>query len=132
MWEIFVWLAQPTICWHFACLQMSTLFLFVSLLEHYQCFPLENVCVIFVPWSISRNTVPWGVFSNTLPREQELFLLVWSLKIMPFNIIPVASEYQEIHIVMNIDNVKINTRMMREWPISKQAHMGSCKKLGLL
>ena len=53
---------------------------------------------------------------------------------MPFNIIHVASEYQEVHPngVVNIANDKINTRMMREWPIFKQAHMGSCKKTGLL
>ena len=53
---------------------------------------------------------------------------------MSFNIIPVASEYQEIHpySVVNIDNVKINTTMMREWPIFKQAHMGSCQKPGFL
>ena len=44
---------------------------------------------------------------------------------MPFNIIPVASEYQEIHpySVVNVSNIKINTKMMREWPIFKQAHL---------
>ena len=33
---------------------------------------------------------------------------------MSFNIIPVASEYQEIHpySVVNVSNVKINTKMM--------------------
>ena len=77
--------------------------------------------MIFVLWSIKRNTVPWGVFPNTLPREQELYLFILSLKIMPFNIIHVASEYQEIHPygVVNIENVKINTRMMREMQIFK-------------
>ena len=42
---------------------------------------------------------------------------------MSFNIIPVASEYQEIHpySVVNVSNIKINTKMMREWPIFKQA-----------
>ena len=46
---------------------------------------------------------------------------ILSLKIMSFNIIPVASEYQEKHPygVENIDSVKINTTMMREWPILK-------------
>ena len=98
-------------CWHFACLQMSTFCLFVSLLEHYQCFPRKDVCVIFVLGSVSRNTVPRVVFPNTLPREQEVYRIVCSLKIMSFNIIPVATEYQEIHpySVVNIDNVKINT-----------------------
>ena len=44
---------------------------------------------------------------------------------MSFNIIPVASEYQEIHpySVVNVSNIKINTKMMREWPIFKQAHL---------
>ena len=55
---------------------------------------------------------------------------------MSFNIIPVATEYQEIHpyrlSVVNIYNVKIKTTMMREWPIFKQAHMGSCQKPGFL
>ena len=53
---------------------------------------------------------------------------------MSFNIIPVATEYQEIHpySVVNVSNVKINTKMMREWPIFKQAHMGSCQKPGFL
>ena len=59
--------------------------------------------------SVSRNTVSRGVFPNTHPREQE------------GHVIPVASEYQEIHPygVVNIDNVKINTRMMREMQIFK-------------
>ena len=44
---------------------------------------------------------------------------------MSFNIIPVASEYQEIHSysVVNVSNIKINTKTMREWPIFKQAHL---------
>ena len=33
---------------------------------------------------------------------------------------------------MDVNNVKINTNMMREWPIFKQVHMGSCQKPGLL
>ena len=121
-------------CWHFACLQMSTLCLLVSLLERYQCFPREDVCLIFVLGSVSRNTVPREVFPNTLAREQEVYAKILSLMIMSFNIIPVANEYQEIHSfgAVNIDNVKINTTMMREWPIFKQAHMGSCQKPGFL
>ena len=69
-----------------------------------------------------------AVFPNTLSREQELYLFI-SLKTMPFNIILVASEYQEIYPygVVNIDNAKISTTMMNELPIFKQAHMGSCK-----
>ena len=95
---------------------MSTLCLFVSLLEPYQCFPREDVCLIFVLGSVSRNTVPRGVFPNTLAREQEVYWKILSLKIMSFN----------------IDNVKINTSMMREWPIFKQVPMGSCQKPGFL
>ena len=33
--------------------------------------------------------------------------------------------------MVNIENVKINTRMMRELSIFKQAHMGSCPTPGL-
>ena len=117
-------------CWHFACLQMSTLWLFISLLEHYQCFPHEDVCLIFILGSVSRNTVPRGVFPNTLAREQEVCWKILSLKIMSFNIIPVASEYQEKHPygVENIDSVKINTTMMREWPILKKRAHGFMSK----
>ena len=105
-------------CWHFACLQMSTLCLFVSFLEHYQCFPRKDVCLIFVLGSVSRNTVPREVFPNTLVREQEVYWKILSLMIMSFNIIPVASGYQDIHpySAINIDSVKINTSliMMKE------------------
>ena len=46
---------------------------------------------------------------------------------MFFNIIPVATEHQKMHpySVVNIDI----TKMMREWPIFKQARMGSCKAM---
>ena len=47
---------------------MSTLCLFASLLEHCQCFPREDVCLIFALESASRNTVPRKIFPNTLPR----------------------------------------------------------------
>ena len=66
---------MSALCWHFACLQMSTLCKFVSLMEHYQCFPSEDMCLIFVLGSVSRNTVPWGVFPNTPPREQECHVI---------------------------------------------------------
>ena len=70
-------------CWHFSCLQMSTFCLFVSLLEHYQCFPRKDVCLIFVLGSVSRNTVPGEVFPNTVPREQEVYwMILWSLLII--------------------------------------------------
>ena len=39
----------------------------------YQCFPHEDVYLIFVLRSVSRNTVPREVFPNTLPREQEVY-----------------------------------------------------------
>ena len=79
-------MAQPAICWHFACFQMSTFCLLVSLLERYQCFPREDVCLIFVLGSVSRNTVPREVFPNTLVREQEVYWKILSLMIMSFNI----------------------------------------------
>ena len=52
----------------------------------------------------------WGVVPNTLPREQEVYWIILSLKIMSINTIPIASEYQEIYpySVVNIDNVKVN------------------------
>ena len=57
----------------------------------------EDVCLISVQWSVSRNAVPWEVFPNTFPREQGVYWIIWSLNIVLFNIIPVASEYQELH-----------------------------------
>ena len=64
------------------------------------------MCVIFVLWSIKRNTVPWGVFPNTLPWEQEVHHVLDNM-IFEDHVI----QYQEIHpySVVNIDNVKINT-----------------------
>ena len=112
---VHVWLVQP-MCWNYLpanvyilpiCIVAGALSIFYM--------RREDVCLISVQWSVSRNTVPWGVFPNTLPREQGVYWIIWSLNIMLFNIIPVASEYQEIHPygVVNIDNVKINTTMMR-------------------
>ena len=72
----------------------------------YQCFPHEDVCLIFVLGSVSRNTVPRGVFPNTLPREQEVYHVLDNM-IFEDHVI----QYQEVHTysVVNIDNVKINT-----------------------
>ena len=41
----------------------------------YQCFPHEDVCLIFVLGSVSRNTVPRAVFPNTVPRDQGVYLV---------------------------------------------------------
>ena len=86
-------------CWHIACLEMSILCLFVSLTEHFQCFPSEDVCLIFVLWECIKKYCLKGVISQYTPEEQE------------GHAIPVASEYQEIHPynVVNVSNVKINT-----------------------
>ena len=53
----------------------------------------------------------YPVLPNTHPRKQEGHVI--------------ASEYQKIHpnSVVDVNNVKINTKMMREWPIFKQAHL---------
>ena len=90
---------------------MSTLSLSASLLEHCQCFPREDVFLIFAQGSVSGNTVPGAVFDNTLPREQGVYWIIWYLLIISFDIIPVASDYQEIHLysAMTICSVKINT-----------------------
>ena len=74
-------------------------------------------------WNFAWNTVPRGVFPNPLPREQEVYWIFMIFEDHSFNITPVASEYKEIHpySVVNIDIVKINTTMMREWPILKKA-----------
>ena len=129
----FILLLQP-IYWHFACLQMSTLWLFISLLEHYQCFPHEDVCPIFILGSVSRNIVPRAIFPNTLPREQWVYFIMWSFEIILFAIVPVASEYQEIHLysATNIESVKINTSviMTRECilHVSEERQQGSKSK----
>ena len=85
---------------------MSTLCLFASLQEHYQCFLREDVCLI-----ISRNTVPRAIFSSTPPREQGVYGYYG-------HIAPVASKYEEIYpySAMNMGSVKIHTSLiiMRE------------------
>ena len=82
-----------------------------SLLEQSQCFPRKGVFLIFALRSVSGNTVPGAVFANTLPRKQGLYWIILSLLIISFDIIPVASDYQEIHpySAMTICSVKINT-----------------------
>ena len=70
---LFIWFLQP-MCWHFACLRMSTLCLSVLLLEHFQCFPHEDV--FNIPPNVSR-----AVFPNTLPWEQGLYCATWSREI---------------------------------------------------
>ena len=96
----------------------------------YLCSLILDTCMYdarMVHASMMRN------FSVTEGRMDEQGDSRSRMKIMSFNIIPVANEYQEIHPfgALNIDNVKINTTMMREWPIFKQ-HMGSCQKPGFL
>ena len=113
-WLSFVHFSQPLL-WHFACLQISTKSPSASLLEHCQCFPREDVFLVFALGSVWGNTVPRDIFPCTLPRTQGVY---W----ISSNINPVASEYQEIHSysALIIDSVKINTSllMMREWWIS--------------
>ena len=101
----------------------------------YQCFPHEDVCLIFVLGSVSRNTVPRGVFPNTLPREQEVYRNIseydlWRSCHLISSLFPL--NIKKYIPTVNIDNVKINTTVMREWPIFKQAHIGSCQKPGFL
>ena len=74
-----------------ACQQMSSLCLFASLLEHCQCFPCEDVCLIFALESASRNTVPRAIFPNTLPRGQGVYWIIWSLEIISFGIAPLLA-----------------------------------------
>ena len=83
------------------------------------------------PLECIKKYCPKGSISQYTPKGAGIAL---DNKIMPFNIIPVASEYEEIHPngVVNINNVKINSTMMREWTIFKQAHLGSCQKPGFL
>ena len=65
-----VWLVQP-LWWHFACLQMSTLCLSASLLEHFQCFPREDVFLISALGSVRGNTVPRGSIEPYTPGSRE-------------------------------------------------------------
>jgi len=114
----FVQMVQPMWC-HFACLHMSPLSLSASLLEHCQCFPREDVFLIFALGSVRGNTVPRGSIDPYTPRSRECigyYDLCRSCHSIS-SLSPV--EYQEIHPynAMNIDIVKINTSliMMREW-----------------
>ena len=59
--------------WHFACLQLSTLYLSTSFSAQ-GCVP--DIC----PRECIKNTVP-----STLPREQGVYWILWSLKIMTYN-----------------------------------------------
>ena len=58
---------------------ISTMSHFASLLEHCQCFPREDVFLIFVQGSVRGNTVPRAVFVRTLPRAQGLYWKISSL-----------------------------------------------------
>ena len=40
----------------------------IILLEHYQCLPRKDVCLIFVLAGVYQEILP-----NTLPREQEVY-----------------------------------------------------------
>ena len=51
----------------------EALILSASLLEYCQCFLREDVFLIFVLGSVSRNTVPRAVFANTLTRERGVY-----------------------------------------------------------
>ena len=78
------------------CLHCAYLYHWRSIFNVFQA----RMCAWYLSFgSVSRNTVSRGVFPNTHPREQE------------GHVIPVASEYQEIHpySVVNVSNVKINT-----------------------
>ena len=80
------------------------------------CLPV-NVCI--VPICIIAAEILVSVFAYTLPREQGLhwkIFYIYSISIMflSFDIIPVASEHQEIHSLgeTNIGYVKINTSLI--------------------
>ena len=47
---------------------MFTLSLSASLLEHCQCFPREDVFLIFAPGNVRGNTVPRGSIDPYTPR----------------------------------------------------------------
>ena len=84
--------------WRFACLQMSTLCLndFWRIINVF-CVPdiCPRVCI---------ETYEGSIF----PREKGVYWVIWSRWNMSFNIIPVASENQEIHSysTVNIYSVK--------------------------
>ena len=77
-WLSFDFSLQPLL-WHFACLQISTMSHSASLLEHWQCFPREDVSLVFALGSLPGNTVPRDVFPCTLPRAQGVYWIIWSL-----------------------------------------------------
>ena len=110
---------------------ISTMRHFASSLEHYQCFPREDVFLILALGSVRGNTVPRAVFLRTLPRAQGVYWISWYLWLISSDINSVDSEYQEIHTysALNIDSVKINTSllMMREWSVLYSQGVGlSC------
>ena len=65
--------------WHLLACDISAMSHFASLLEHFQCFPREDVFLIFSLGSVCGNTVPRAVFLRTLPRAQGLYWMISSL-----------------------------------------------------
>ena len=61
---------------------------------------LDCNCLHCAYWQMffAWGCVPGAIFPNILPREQGENWIIWSLEIMSFDIIPVASEYQHIQI----------------------------------
>ena len=100
---------MSALCWHFACLQMSTLCKFVSLMEHYQCFPSKDIR----PRECIKKYCPLGGISQYTPKGAGMSCHSIS-SLLPVNI----KKY-----IPSVSNIKINTKMMREWPIFKQAHL---------
>ena len=71
-WLSFCLISQPLL-WQFASLQLSTMSYSASLLEHWQCFPREDVFLVFSLGSVRGNTIPRDVFPCTLPRAQGVY-----------------------------------------------------------
>ena len=62
-----------TVLSDFVCLQISTLCIFASLLEHTQCFLSEDLCLIFAQGIVSKqgqyNIGRRGVLDNMIPGD---------------------------------------------------------------
>ena len=77
-WLSFCLISQPLL-WQFVGLQLSTMSYSASLPEHWQCFPREDVFLVFSLGSVWGNIVPRDVFPCTLPRAQGVYWIIRSL-----------------------------------------------------
>ena len=81
--------------------------------------------------SVSINTLPWPIFTNSLPRDWIIVPVECTLKIISFDIIPVASEYQNVARIENAVLTNINHSIqeicVHPYVFHKDSYLSICK-----